>query len=122
MGFTTPTEHLDDLYADIEPLLRPLAAPLERPARGDWLAEHREKGQTFRQYLAANPVRRDRSLTTIYLCLVGEFDAAQQRILDQTRVYLELLFDAPTVVRRTLAVSDIPERSANIPNGATGSS
>src|SRR5262245_37341540 len=67
-----PTKHpSENLYAEVEDRLCPLAAALPPPAAGDWLAEHREKGQTFRQYLAANPVRRD--LTTVYLCLVGDF-------------------------------------------------
>jgi archaemetzincin len=101
----TPTENL---YPEIEDRLCPLAEPLERPRAGDWLAEHHEKGQTFRQYLAANPVRRDRERTTVYLCLVGTFDDAQQSVLDLTREYLRLFFDAPVVVRRTVPVSDIP--------------
>lgn len=50
MGTGTPTE---ELYPEVEDRLRPLAEPLERPRPGDWLAEHREKGQTFRQYPAA---------------------------------------------------------------------
>jgi archaemetzincin len=103
-----PTENR---YAEIEDRLRLLAEPLERPRAGDWLAEHHEKGQTFRQYLAAKPVRRDRELTTIYLCLIGTFDAAQQSVLDLTSEYLGLFFDAPVVVRRTVPVSDIPARA-----------
>jgi archaemetzincin len=100
-----PTE---EDYPQIEEKLRPLAEPLERPRAGDWLSEHHEKGQTFRQYLAARPVRRDSELTTIYLCLVGTFDATQQSVLDLTREYLGLFFDAPVVVRRTVPTSDLP--------------
>jgi hypothetical protein len=51
-----PTE---DTFPEVEELLRPLAEPLPAPQPGDWLAEHRERGQTFRRYLAARPVRRD---------------------------------------------------------------
>lgn len=105
---TTPPERL---YPEVEDRLHPLAESLERSRPGDWLAEHREKGQTFRQYLAANPVRRDRDLTTIYLCLVGTFDDAQQPVLDLTREYLGLFFDCPVVVRRTVPTSDIPDRA-----------
>lgn len=103
-----PTENL---YPEVEDRLRPLAEPLEAPRPGDWLAEHREPGQTFRQYLAADPVRRDRDLTTVYLCLVGNFDAAQRSVLDLAREYLGLLFDCPVVVRRTVPTSDLPARA-----------
>lgn len=105
MRHCTPSENL---YPDLEDRLRPLGEPLEPPRPGDWLAEHREKGQTFRQYLAANPVRRDRDLTTIYLCLIGNFDAAQQSIIDLTCEYLSLFFDCPVTVRYTVPISDIP--------------
>jgi archaemetzincin len=105
---TTPPENL---YPEVEDRLRPLAEPLDAPRPGDWLAEHRETGQTFRQYLAADPVRRGRDLTTIYLCLVGTFDPARQAVLDLTREYLGLFFDCPVAVRRTVPTSDIPARA-----------
>ncbi len=98
----------ENLFPDLEDRLRPLAEPLEPPRPGDWLAEHREKGQTFRQYLAGNPVRRDRDLTTIYLCVIGECDAAQQSVIDLTREFLSLFFDSPGMVRRTIPASVIP--------------
>jgi archaemetzincin len=98
----------DDFFPEIEDRLRALAEPLEDPRPGDWLAEHREKGQTFRQYLAADPVRRDSELTTIYLCVIGTLDAAQQTVVDLTREYLGLFFDAPVVVRRALPTTDLP--------------
>mgnify|MGYP001035426413 CR=1 FL=1 len=101
----------DDTFPEIEEWLRPLADPLPAPRPGDWLAEHRETGQTFRQYLAANPVRRGAELSTIYLCLVGEFDAAQQSVVDRTAEYLGLFFDAPVVARRRVPVAEIPPRA-----------
>ena len=54
-----------NLYPEIEGKLRPLALPLDEPGPGDWLAEHRERGQTFRQYLAANSVCRGKGLGAI---------------------------------------------------------
>lgn len=103
--------HEERLFPEVEDRLRPLAAPLAEPEIGDWLAEHREKGQTFRQYLAADPVRRDRDLTTIHLCLLGDFTGPQQRILDLTQDYLGLFFDVPVRVRRRVPLGDIPARA-----------
>lgn len=100
-----PTEHA---YPEIEDRLRLLGEPLETPRAGDWLSEHREKGQTFRQYLAVKPVRRDRELTTLYLCPIGTFGAAQQSVLDLTREYLGLVFDVPVVVRTTVPLTTFP--------------
>ena len=108
MKHEPPTEHL---YPEVEDRLRPLAEPLEAPRPGEWLSEHREKGQTFRQYLAVKPVRRDRELTTIYLCPIGTFDSARLSVLALTREYLGLFFDAPVVIRGAVPLSDLPTRA-----------
>ncbi len=57
------------------------------------------------------PVRRDRDLTTIYLCLLGEFTEPQQRILTVTQEYLGLFFDVPVEVRQRVPLADIPGRA-----------
>jgi archaemetzincin len=104
-----PTELSDEnVFAEVEDKLRPIAEPLERPRPGDWLAEHIEKGQTFRQYLAANPVRRDRERATIYISLIGEFDTAQQSIVDLTREYLSLHFATPVTLLPSIPISEVP--------------
>jgi hypothetical protein len=73
----------ENLYPDLEARLAYLGEPLGEPAEGDWL----ESGQTFHQYFAANPIRRDDRLTTIHLCLVGDFVPSQTRIIDLARKY-----------------------------------
>jgi archaemetzincin len=98
-------------YRELEEKLRPLADPLPRPRPGDWLAEHPEPGQTFAEYLEVRPVRKNDKHHTIYLCLVGHFSEAQQRILNLTRDYLGVFFDAPVRVNRQLALASIPARA-----------
>jgi archaemetzincin len=100
-----------NLYPEVEEKLRPLARPLEPPEVGDWLAEHAEPGQTFDEYLAANPVRRGPSLEAIYLCLLGDFTRPLERILNLTQDYLGLFFDVPVRVRRRVPLADIPARA-----------
>src|SRR5947209_18443282 len=90
----------EKLYPEIEERLRPLASPLEQPEVGDWLAEHPEAGQTFREYLAADPVCRGPDLATLYLCLLGDFSEPQDKLVEQCREYLGLFFDVPVQVRR----------------------
>ena len=101
----------ENLFPDLEARLRDLATPLPDPEPGDWLAEHREKGQTFRQYLSANPVRRGRGLNVLYLCLLGEFTEPHERVLDLTREYLSLFFDVPVHVRTRVPLSAVPPRA-----------
>jgi archaemetzincin len=112
---THETNGVDDQqenpYPDLESRLAALAEPLGQPREGDWLAEHEEEGQTFRQYLSANPVRRDGQLAAIYLCIVGDFDEAQTTILDRTQHYLGIFFDVPVRVYRRVPLADIPARA-----------
>jgi archaemetzincin len=97
-------------YAEIETRLRPLAEPLGKPQPGEWLAEHKEAGQTFAQYLAAKPVRRSRELTTIYLCLLGDFTPEQRQVLEITQEYLALVYQSPVKIHREMALADVPAR------------
>jgi archaemetzincin len=98
----------DDYFPDLEARLLHLAEPLEEPGEGDWLAEHPEPGQTFRQYLSADPVRRGGTLAVIHLCLVGDFDGPRRQLVELTREYLGLFFDLPVLVRRRVPLSDVP--------------
>lgn len=97
-------------YAEIETRLRPLAEPLGKPQTGEWLAEHKESGQTFAQYLAAKPVRKSRELTTIYLCLLGDFTPEQEQVLQTTQQYLAIVYQAPVKVHREMSLADVPAR------------
>jgi archaemetzincin len=97
-------------YAQVETRLRPLASPLGKPQSGEWLAEHKEVGQTFHQYLAAKPVRKSRELTTIYLCLLGDFTPEQREVLKIVQEYLELVYQSPVKIHREMALIDVPAR------------
>ena len=100
-----------ELYRELEEKLRPLTQTLPPPRPGDWLAEHDEPGQTFAEYLDAQPVRKSGDLHTLYLCLVGEFTEAQQHILDLTREYLAIFFDCPVKVHRHIVLGTIPAKA-----------
>src|SRR5688572_33475634 len=85
----------EDTYRELEQSLSPLATKMADPKPGEWLHEHKETGQTFAQYLQAQPVRRSQKLKQIYLCLLGDFSDEQRKVLDRTREYLAIDFDAP---------------------------
>jgi archaemetzincin len=77
---------------------------LYSPKIGDWLYEHKEKGQTFEQYKKANPIRPTPAKSVIYLLPVGEFTALQENVLHLTRDYVEIFFQQKTVLLK--AISD----------------
>src|SRR5262245_51233929 len=72
-------------YAELEIKLAPLATKMGWAKEGEWLHKYSEPGQTFNAYLWGSPVRRDAKRNTIYLCLLGEFTPAQQKVLDLTK-------------------------------------
>lgn len=47
--------------------LGPLAIKLDPPGPGDWLAHHREKGQTFEQYVRSDPTLATRKRNKIFI-------------------------------------------------------
>jgi archaemetzincin len=105
---------MSEPYEELEGKLLPLADPLPPPRPGDWLTDHPEPGQTFAEYLDEQPVRKSDKLQTIYLCLLGDFTEAQQRILDLTSDYLGVFFDCPVKVNQQIALASIPARARRI--------
>ena len=101
-------------YQEIEKRLTPLATPLARPRPGDWLAEHKEQGQTFAQYIAAAPVLKSEELTTIYVCLLGDFTPQQQKVLDTTQKYLQVVYQVPVKVHKKMPLADLPPRAKRV--------
>ncbi len=74
--------------------LAPLHARLGQPAPADWLAAHKENGQTFAEYRRAHPQRQPRSRRTIYIQALGAFSATGERLIDATSDLLGRFYDA----------------------------
>jgi archaemetzincin len=89
--------------------LIPLYSKLEAPGRSDWLAAHKEPGQTFRQYVRANPVRADKERRTIYIQPLGDFTPAQRKIVDLTADFMGIYFALPVKIRDDIPLRIIPQ-------------
>jgi archaemetzincin len=81
---------------------------LESPKEGEWLYEHKEKGQTFEQYQKARPIRPDVEKNIIYLKPIGQFSNLQKQALKLTRAYLEIFFQQKTVLIQPISDRIIP--------------
>jgi archaemetzincin len=88
--------------------LQPLQRPLDRPGPGDWLAHHREPGQSLEQYLAANPVHARGSRRVIYVQPIGAFAGKQRRILALTADFMSRYLCLETRVARPVPLALIP--------------
>lgn len=62
---------------------------------GDWLESFYEEGQTFEQYLNANPTLPTSSRQTIYIQPIGEFTATQKKVLQLTADYMKVFYNLP---------------------------
>lgn len=82
----------------IEPFFKPMGKPLSN----DWLETHNEPGQTFAEYLDADPVKPTRDRLKIYVLPLGTFTAKQQKMVDVTAAYLQVFYDLP--------VEELPSR------------
>lgn len=54
-----------------------------------------EKGQSFEEYIAADPNRPNDKKDKIYILLIGDFDSKQLEVLDHTIEYMEACFSLP---------------------------
>ena len=98
----------ENRFLDLERLLAPLCARLQKVVPGDWLWEHPEAGQTFDAYRILRPVRKSQRWRTLYLTLIGEFTPDQERVVDVTAAYLAVFFDSPVRRHRWVSLGDIP--------------
>jgi archaemetzincin len=91
--------------------LVPLHTRLAEPRSGDWLDRHVELGQSYGEYVGRKPVRADELRGTLYVQPLGEFDATQQKILEQTAEFLGIYYQLPVRVREGLGASHIPDHA-----------
>jgi archaemetzincin len=116
IGACAPEEdagRLSELTDALEKL-RPLHRRLGPPRPGDWLAEHRESGQTFRQYLRSGPVTPRGRRHTLYVQPLGEFTDAQRRVVELTAQFMGLYFSLPVTVNEDLPLSLIPDEARRV--------
>ena len=91
--------------------LVPLHTTLGKPGPGDWLDQHDEPGQTFRQYVRGRPVKPGRMRRVIQIQPLGDFNRTQREILDKTAELMGIYFDLPVKVREDLPLSTIPNEA-----------
>ena len=94
--------------------LRSLQLPMDPPQPGDWLAEHKENGQTFNQFLVHRPNPAPSELTTLYIQPIGNFGKTQQRLVVTTARCLGLFYGRPVKMLPGIGLDVIPEDAQRI--------
>jgi archaemetzincin len=75
---------------------------------GDWLAQHKEAGQTFDEYLRSNPNRPTKQLTTMYLVALGDFTTTQTRLIEDTADLMGRWYGVPVKLLDGIPLEVIP--------------
>ncbi len=94
---TIVAEKRDATYDSIKKLSAlDIALPIAKP--GDWLYEHKEKGQTFLEYINCKPVSPNAILNVIYIQPLGNFSPSTDSIIHSTVEYLHYFFGLKVVL------------------------
>lgn len=96
---------------EADPAIERLAAfdeKLGEPDPGDWLDAHFEPGQTFKEYLKAQPVTPTETKNRIYIQPIGEFSELENTLMISTAEYLEIFFNLRTAILPVLNDSIVP--------------
>lgn len=99
--------------------LRPLQAPLAPPGPHDWLAHHREDGQTYEQWRASDPVRATGERGTLYILPLGGFTVTQRRIVELSAEFMRRYFARPVRFLPDVPLDAIPASARRV-NGWSG--
>jgi archaemetzincin len=91
--------------------LRPLHRPKRAPGPGDWLAVHREPGQTFAEFLAVRPARLTGRRTAIYVQPIGRFGSAQRQILELSSDALARFYGVRGEMLEAINADAVPARA-----------
>jgi len=102
-----------ELAADMKRLL-PLARRLSKPKPGEWLYQVTEQGQTFSEYIAANPVIPSKARRTVYIQPLGRFASIQRQVVSKVAKFLGLYYGLDVKVLDSLGLSLIPAGARRI--------
>lgn len=87
---------------------------LGKPAYGDWLFSHDEKGQSFEKFVNTKHVVPTNEENIIYLQPIGKFDSTQIKQIELVRQYLQIFFQLETRVLQNVSNDIIPNHARRI--------
>lgn len=93
-------------------------APMPKPQPGDWLAEHKEDGQTFSDYLASKPNKPDGRRRVIYIVPIGELTRSGYPSVAQMLDYVGRYYQLP--VKALPAIAELRVARQRRINRGTG--
>jgi archaemetzincin len=90
--------------------------PVPEPKAGDWLAEHHEPGQSFKQFINSRINKPDRKHHKLYLQTLGQFPKEPNDLLDNLIEYTSAFFCMDVTVLPSLDLKDMHFTSRTNPH------
>jgi len=94
--------------------LEPLHAELPTPKPGEWLATHKERGQTFSQYLRVRPNVLTQERNRLYVQPIGTFSEKQTQLIKLSAEYLSIYFNCPVKILESRDETGIPDSAKRV--------
>ncbi len=88
--------------------IKPLFKPKTPPQPGDWLAQHKEPGQSYRQFRALVSEPAAKKYSTLRLVPIGPLSEGQAAVFEVTKDFLKPFFGLDLVVDAPARIEDIP--------------
>lgn len=86
-----PPENLVKALKSVEPFFQLMG----KPKPDEWLANFKEDGQTFEQYINSSPLLPTADRKILYIQPLGKFDQNQMKIIELTADYMRVFFNLP---------------------------
>jgi archaemetzincin len=86
-----PPENLVKALKAVEPFFQLMS----KPKPDEWLANFKEDGQTFEQYINSSPILPTADRKILYIQPLGKFDQNQMKIIEMTAEYMRVFFNLP---------------------------
>jgi archaemetzincin len=81
---------------------------LAKPVEGDWLYSHKEKGQSYEQFMNSKHIVPTTGSNIIYIRPIGNFNSLQNKQIELLREYLEIYFQLKTKTLEIVSNDVIP--------------
>lgn len=89
--------------------LQEVDEPLSLPEASDWRAQHKEKPQTFVDFLKRKVVKIDADHSIIYLQPIGSFSKEEHRLLRDVQKYLTAFYQTEVTLAQPMDSTVIPK-------------
>lgn len=94
--------------------IKPLFKRKTPPQPGDWLAEHKEPGQSYQQFRAWVHQRAVEKYSTLRLVPIGPLSEGQSAVLLATQDFLQPFFGLALAVDEPARIEDFPDEAGRV--------